>query len=159
MAKQPAPFFLSHARNDRADIERFLTAMGELFAISPNYSFQMWNGAPILAGEKWKEEIARALDSCRFGLVCVSPNFLASGFIKETDFQTLLAHPKVVPVGLHRVLFDGSSVVHLKGLTRQQLFLDSQGRAFSACGRKNGRREFGIELMQVIGTLLGSSMA
>lgn len=150
--KQPAPFFLSYARNDKADVERFMDVMTPLFGISPNYDFQLWRDTGILPGEKWKEEMEGALESCRVGLLCVSPNFLASGFITKVELPVLLAKPMVVPVALHKITFDGT--MDLKGLAERQVFRDSRGRTFADCGRKNGRREFGIELMQAIGTLL-----
>lgn len=151
--KKPAPFFLSYARNDKADVERFMEAMTPLFGISPNYDFQLWRESGILPGEKWRVEIEEALKNCRVGLLCVSPNFLASGFIRKAELPALLAKPMVIPVALHKIAFDGT--MDLKGLTERQLFRDSRGRTFAECGRKNGRREFGIELMQAIGTLLG----
>ena len=150
--KQPAPFFVTYARNDRAVAERFLEMMKPLFQISPNYDFQLWQGAAIVPGEKWKAEIDTALKTCRFGLLCVSPNLLASGFVSKAEFPVVLAKPAVIAVGMHPVLFDGTAT--LKGLREDQLFRDSQGRTFDACGRKNGRREFGIELMARIASIL-----
>ena len=150
--KQPAPFFLSYAHADLADVKRFLDVLNPLLKISPKYDFRLWQDTAILPGEKWKEEIAAAMEGSRFGILCISPNFLASGFIGREELPVLLAKPMVVPVGLHRISFDGD--MDLKGLADRQLFRDSKGRTFDACGRMTGRRDFALELSQRIGALL-----
>lgn len=150
--KTDVPFFLSYARSDAADVGRFQEVLNPLLAVSLNYNFRLWKDTAILAGEKWSTEIETALAECRFGILCVSPNFLASGYITRVELPKLLEKPLVVPVALHRVTFDGT--MDLKGLAERQVFRDSRGRTFDACGRKNGRREFAIELMAQITGLL-----
>ena len=60
--KQPAPFFLSYAHDDLADVKRFLDVFNPLLKISPKYDFRLWQDTAILPGEKWKEEIAAAIE-------------------------------------------------------------------------------------------------
>ena len=87
-----------------------------------------------------------------FGLLLVSPQFLASRFITKEELPVLLAKPMVVPVMLHPVLFDGT--MDLKGLAERQIFRDAEGRSFDQCGRMHTRRAFALELSKKIHALL-----
>ena len=150
--KQPTPFFLSYTRADQADIDRFLEVLNPLLRISPKYDFHLWQDTAILPGEKWREEIDTALKTSRFGLLCVTPNFLANSFITNDELPALLAKSMVIPVGIQRISFSGD--MDLKGLKDRQLFHDKKGRTFDACGRGPSRRDFARELCQKIGALL-----
>lgn len=150
--RAPVHFFLSYAHADSADVARFRDVFEPLLQISPKYEFSGWSDHLILPGERWRQEIAGALKSCRFGLLLVSPRFLASPFITNEELPELLAKPMVAPVALQRISFDG--LMDLKGLEARQVFHDSKGRSFDGCGRKSGRRDFARELMGKVGQLL-----
>ena len=149
--KHPAPFFLSYAHADSPDVNRFLHVLRPLLKTSADYDFSEWNDHHILPGEMWREEIEQALTR-KFGILLVSPQFLASSFITAQELPVLLAKPMVVPVGLHQILFDGS--IDLKGLADRQLFRDSKNRTFDGCGRITERRDFARELFTQITALL-----
>ena len=150
-------YFLSYSHADQADVDRFLAVFQPQLASAAGYHFKLWMDRHILPGEKWKAEIARALEDTDFGLLLVSPQFLASRFITEHELAALLAKPMVVPVALHPVLFDGT--MDLKGLAERQIFRDSAGRTFDQCGRMHTRRAFVRELYQQIHKLLGKYAA
>ena len=150
--QHPAPFFLSYAHADSLDVNRFLHVLRPLLKTSADYDFSEWNDHHILPGEMWREEIAQSLTQCKFGLLLVSPQFLASSFITAQELPVLLAKTMVVPVGLHQILFDGS--IDLKGLADRQLFRDSKNRTFDGCGRITERRDFALELFTQITALL-----
>ena len=146
------PFFLSYAHADAADLERFRLVFEPLLNSSPKFQFSRWSDHLTCPGERWRDEIQRSLEYCKFGLLLVSPNFLASQFITGEELPLLLAKPMVVPVMLHRLLFDG--LMDLKGLGERQVFRDSRGRAFDACTGMKARRDFAMELFQKINLLL-----
>jgi len=150
--KQPAPFFTSYARHDSADVERFHDVLAPLLKTSPEFAFGEWIDQQILPGEHWREEIQDALERSRFGLLLVSPEFLASEFITQNELPLLLAKPMVVPVELHRIAFDGT--IDLKGLEDRQVFRVSKGRSFDACRTMPDRRQFAMELFTKIVALL-----
>jgi hypothetical protein len=150
--KLPAPFFLSYAHCDSADVERFRSVLEPLLKGSTRYQLGGWMDHRILPGEHWREEIEQALERSRFGLLLVSPGFLASEFITEKELPPLLAKPMVVPVALQRILFDGS--LDLKGLGDRQVFHDSSGRSFDECRAGRDRRGFALELFTRIVALL-----
>jgi hypothetical protein len=150
--KLDAPFFLSYAHNDAADVERLRFVLAPLLKSSSEFAFGEWIDQQILPGEHWREEIHKALDGSRFGMLMVSPEFLASTFITQNELPPLLLKAKVVPVALHRIAFDGT--MDLKGLESRQVFRDSKGRTFDACRTMQGRRQFAGELFTKIVALL-----
>ena len=150
--KRVAPFFLSYAHRDSADVERLRGVLAPLLKTSPEFAFGEWIDRRILPGEHWRAEIERGLESSRFGLLLVSPEFLASEFITLNELPPLLAKPILVPVALQRVAFDGT--MDLKGLEERQMFLDSKGRPFDGCRSMPDRRKFAMELFIKIIALL-----
>lgn len=150
--RQLVPYFLSYARRDTADVQRFGVVMEPLLELASAYEFGKWMDRQILPGEHWWAEIDEALAACRFGLLLVSPEFLASKFITANELPELLAKPLVVPVLLQQVLFDGS--MNLKGLGERQVFRDSKGRSFDGCRTMTARRDFARELFSKIVALL-----
>ena len=150
--RQPAPFFLSYARHDSADVERFRGVLEPFLKTSSQFQFGEWMDRQILPGDQWRAKIDQALARSRFGLLLVSPGFLASEFIKEKELPPLLAKPMVVPVALQRILFDGT--MDLKGLEDRQVFRDSKGKSFDGCRTMPARRDFARELFTTIVALL-----
>jgi len=100
----------------------------------------------------WRREIEEALGRAHFGLLLLSPRFLASDFITAAELPKLLEKRMLVPVALHAVPLDGSS--DLKGLRDRQIFRDAKGRAFDKCRTPSDRRDFARELFGTIDRLL-----
>ena len=146
------PYFLSYAHSDSADAERIRSVLEPLLQSSARFEFGEWIDRRILPGEQWRAEITGALEHSRFGLLLLSPAFLASQFITTEELPRLLAKPLVVPVELQRILFDGS--LDLKGLENRQVFRDSKGRSFDECRAMPARRDFARELFSQIVALL-----
>jgi len=155
VARRRIRYFLSYAHADEVDVDRLLAVLVPQLETSAEFEFQLWSDRNVRPGETWKVQIEEAVAECAFGLLLVSPAFLRSPFIIQTELPALFKKAIVVPVGLHRVLFDGS--MDLKGLSERQLFLDSKRRTFDACGRMTGRREFALELFASIRSQLLAS--
>jgi TIR domain len=115
-------------------------------------NFPNWSDHDILPGEFWRGEIEQALKKAHFGLLLLSPQFLASNFIGRNELPKLLEGGMVVPVALHAIPLDGS--IDLKGLQDRQIFRDSKGRAFEKCRTQTDRRDFALELFGKIHKLL-----
>ena len=141
---KPMPYFLSYAHDDEADVNRFRDVIRPLLKGSTECAFSEWIDHSILPGLAWREQIDKALAAGSFGILLVTPNFLASSFITKTELPALLAKPMVVPVALHKISFDGT--LDLKGLADRQVFHDSKRRTFDACKTKAVRRDFALEL-------------
>ena len=83
--------FVSYASEDRDCLEKIIEPLKVRFASSKNYEPQFWTDQDIPLGENWMEQIQKALDSCDFGLLLISPAFLASAFIDRHEL------PRFVP--------------------------------------------------------------
>ena len=83
--RQPVPFFLSYAHSDAGDVDRFRAAFQPLLKSAAPYEFGGWMDRQILPGERWRTEIDEALLHARFGLLFLSPDFLASAFITQNE--------------------------------------------------------------------------
>ncbi len=133
-------------------IERLQVRLGN----SPEFRFQPWQFGDILAGERWHAEIQAAIDQCTFGLLLVSHEFLASGYISDHELPHFVpqnpsqagGRRRAVPVGLKPVPFDGS--VDLKGLGELQVFRDREARFFSERTAETTKERFADELFQQV---------
>ncbi len=59
-----------------------------------------WADTQIQAGDKWRQEIQEALDRAHVAVLLVTPEFLASKFIKENELPPLLKSDRVLWVAV-----------------------------------------------------------
>ncbi|MGH2771293.1 MAG: toll/interleukin-1 receptor domain-containing protein [Actinomycetota bacterium] len=113
--------FLSHAHEDRRLVERFRRLLDDRLAIDRSLDFSIWWDADILVGELWDNRIREAMATADFGLLAISPAFLASPYIATVEIPTIVNDPAmlVIPVGLQSVDFARSD---LHGLEAHQIF-------------------------------------
>tara|TARA_R110002072_G_scaffold173600_2_gene328317 strand:+ start:98567 stop:101545 length:2979 start_codon:yes stop_codon:yes gene_type:complete len=119
-------YFLSYAHENRSLVDPLMKLLETRFSNSPNFAFTKWWDGDIELGEGWKEEIDMALAECHFGLLLVSPEFLASSFITGEELPIFVSGQKpCIPVGLSRFDFEATDT---KGLTQRQIFLHQRKR-------------------------------
>lgn len=80
--------FLSYARADENWVERVKT---HLKALEHEVGdIDVWSDKQILGGMKWLEEIEKALNETKIGVLFISADFLASNFINRKEIPPLL---------------------------------------------------------------------
>jgi hypothetical protein len=142
--------FVSYAHTDTVLVERFLGLMAPRCATLREVELDQWWDERLLAGERWPSKLARALEAADFGLVCVTPAFLASVYATNVELPAFLERDRVIiPVGLEPVDFDRAD---LRGLEDRQVFRyrrrgEARQRWFAECA--------GIGQLQFCDALVG----
>lgn len=150
--KKKIRFFVSYAHSNKELANSFLEKLREVLAPSKKYEYILWRDTMLEVGEEWKAQILKTIKNCDFGLLLISPAFLASKFISENELPIFVSGEKPsIPVMLQPIDF---SKHDLKGLENRQIFrLDYEGfkepRAYGEC-RKQRRDTFVLELFRAI---------
>lgn len=121
MDKLQVKFFVSYAHANHRAKEQFMALLSEQTAISKRFDYQLWSDSELTLGDHWRDEIARAQAETDFGLLLISPAFLASKFIVEHELPTYLDHggKRCFPLMLAPVDFERHD---LKGLQDKQIY-------------------------------------
>lgn len=142
MSKPQRSGFVSYAHGDARVAERFLELMRPRCAILRAFRIDNWTDRRILVGHDWEHEIRRAIDASDFGLLCLTPSFLASEYVTTVELPALLRRDVVIPVVLEEV---DLALADLQDLGDLQLFRyrpprTSDPRAFRDCSGANEAR-------------------
>ena len=104
--------FVCYAHADNAPRKRWLHRLLEHLApVVRHDEIAVWSDQNLQAGEKWDEEIARQLAAARVAVLLVSPAFLASEYIANSELPVLLKRSQedgltILPVLLYPSLYD-----------------------------------------------------
>ncbi len=101
--KESYTFFISYAHADENQRYNFTKEL-ETNLKDDKINFAFWKDRDILIGENFETEIEEALNNCDYGLLLISPAFIASDFIKNVEIPTLL-EKGILPVGLKNTPF------------------------------------------------------
>jgi hypothetical protein len=141
--------FVSWAHDDKRAKTAVLTPLRTELTILAGIEIEWWDDSDIVVGALWRQQIADALADCDYGVLLISPAFLASAFVTAQElphFVGPLAAKGALPVGLQRVPLDGSR--NTQGVEDHQIFT-SRGRFFTET-RDRRREEFVRELASMI---------
>jgi len=83
--------FISYSQKDRAFLEQFWIHLSPL---EEDYGLQRWDDSRIQPGDIWLDEIQQALKRAQVALLLVSPDLLASAFIRRKELPTLFEAAK-----------------------------------------------------------------
>lgn len=92
--------FFSYSHADAEYLERVLV---HLRPVERSGAIDLWSDTKIKAGDRWKEEIRKAVGRARVAVLLISADFLASDFIATDELPPLLAAAendgaRVIPV-------------------------------------------------------------
>jgi WD40 repeat protein len=163
--KRLVRYFVSYAHSDRKLKDDLFKSLKHLFDSAKHYRFVGWQDGDIVLGSRWGEQIDEAIRNCDFGLLMVSPAFLASKFISQNElphFVTgsrlrLKASKIAAPVALKSIPFDGT--IDLKGLEERQIFRDKDGKAFQQRTTVATKDQFANELFAGISRMLSLAVS
>src|SRR5262249_38962542 len=140
-----ASLFLSWCHRDVALKEDLLGRLAPDLAILSGVRIEWWEDSHLVLGEDFRAAILGELAGCDYGVLLLSPGYLASDFITTYELPRFVgpaADRGALPVALRRVPLDGSR--DLVGLDRLQIFT-YRGRAFGEL-TGDGRDAFAGEL-------------
>ena len=80
--------FVSYAHENEVWLQEFRTMLSPA---ERKGLVDTWSDARVAPGTQWLEKIREALSRSRVGLLLVTPEFLASAFIRDEEMRTLLA--------------------------------------------------------------------
>jgi hypothetical protein len=165
VGKRSVRYFISYAHADARLKDRLVSLLGAWFDSANDYIFMPWQDGDILVGSEWHEQIQDAIKVSDFGLLLVSPAFLASPYITREELQHFIAPDPLgqisnrvaVPVAVSGLRFDGS--MDMKGLEARQIFRDRAGKAFEDRSTGKPRKDFVNELFGKIVQRLNNHFA
>lgn len=144
-----ARLFLSWCHTDQAAKESLIEPLLVNLRVLRGVEVRWWEDSHLGLGKDWHQQILACLAACDYGLLLLSPGFLASTFVTDHELPWFIgpgASRGVLPVGLKRVPLDGSRTLH--GVDRHQIFT-SEGRWFSET-RGVGRERFVRDLATAV---------
>ncbi len=160
LGKRTVRYFISYAHADTALKDALVQRLRPWLDAASDYAFIAWQDRDIIVGKDWHAQIQAAIKDCDFGLLLVSPQFLASEYITRDELQHFVAPDPLaapsgkpaVPVALRTLRFDGT--IDMKGLERRQIFHNKQRKTFQERATDKTQHDFSNELFGAIVRLL-----
>jgi hypothetical protein len=98
--------FISYSHQDRKWLARLQT---HLEPLRRQGHIDVWADTRIRAGDEWREEIERAIASCKVAILLISPEFMASAFINNDELPPLLKKAKSKGVRIISIIISPSA--------------------------------------------------
>lgn len=84
--------FISYSHKDSEYMDRIMVHLNPL---QRQGVIEPWVDTQLLAGDKWKSEIAKSLNAAKAAILLISADFLASDFIVENELPPLLRNAEL----------------------------------------------------------------
>lgn len=115
--------FISYSHQDKEWLNKVQTHL-KVLKYQNDIDFNVWDDTKILAGEKWKEEIAKALKKAKVAVLILSTDFLASDFIQSNELPELLNNANANGTKLLSIIVRPCRFVKQLGLNELQAIND-----------------------------------
>jgi hypothetical protein len=89
-----------------------------LEGLAHSSDFEVWDDTRIDPGEKWRQEIEKAIRHTRVAVLVLTADFLASKFIRDAELPLLL---EAAEADGAKILCIYGSDVHLSGIAKRLL--------------------------------------
>jgi len=142
--------FLSWSHTDRTAKNDLVGPLLDHLKILSGVDVEWWEDSQLRIGVEWRRELLARLEECDYGVLLLSPAFLASTFIVEEELPRFVgerATKGALPVALKHVPLDGSR--KLAGVGDHQIFRDTEGRCYTET-RGALRERFVLDLATAI---------
>ena len=97
--------FVSYSHMDQHWLDRLLV---HLRPLERKGRLELWSDRQIRAGDEWREEIKKAINSCQAAVLLISADFMASDFIYNDELTPLLEAGKKRGVRIIPILVSSS---------------------------------------------------
>jgi hypothetical protein len=137
--------FLSWSRQDLVLKEDLVRRLTPSLSILRGVQTSWWEDSHLLLGEDFLPAIAGELGGCDYGVLLLSPSYVASRFVTTYELPRFVgptADKGALPVALRPLPLDGSRELH--GIEHKMIF-SYRGKAFSELSRA-GKDGFASEL-------------
>ncbi|MGH2553018.1 MAG: toll/interleukin-1 receptor domain-containing protein [Chitinophagaceae bacterium] len=92
---KPITIFISYAHKDGSYLSELQTF---LKPYQRNKTIDIWTDREIVAGQQWNELIKNKLSESEIILFLVSPDFLASDYINDTEIKSAITDNKIITI-------------------------------------------------------------
>ena len=138
--------FVSFATRDQASVKELVRLLRTTWGQQRTHKIEFWqfddtaNGG-IVSGEPNEERIRQEMANCPLGLILLSPDYMASDFIKRVELPTYFPRQRSKHPVLVNLRNSGPSARHLApGMDKDYIFPPGGG-SFDDCKEDAGCRE------------------
>lgn len=151
--KTKISFFTSYSHIDTRTVKSLMQLLDTNFKTSSSHDYNRWADQDIDAGDRWEDTISQAIQSADYGLLLLSPAFLASNYIVNKELVHFLdkngrlkTGKRIIPVALKPI---DIPKMDLKGLQYRKIFIHN-GKSFLDCTTQKTKHDFALELFRQI---------
>lgn len=143
--------FISYAHADEKWLERLKKHLKVLTKYSD--SIEYWEDTKLRGGDRWREEITKAINKANVAILLVSTNFLASDFIANDELPPILRKAQeegtiILPLIVSPCSFEFSEIGEFQAINSPDRTLADLGSDEAAIERVY------LELMKTVQSLL-----
>lgn len=126
--KSTIKVFISYAHNNRPYFKIFMESLQRFVKISDKYHWHIWSDESILTGSFWDDEIQERLGNADIAVLLVCDSFLASDYIKDKEFNTIVERFNHQDLLIAPLLFAPCDYRKWSLLARHQFFMPEGSR-------------------------------